>query len=410
MKISQHLAYRISVKAMTHQKGGYSKMIAAIASATVAIGIATLIISSNVYKGFKQEIVKKLFCIAPHIEITKFDTKHTFEEVPLAAQDASTLSKLESVERVELYIQKSGLLKSPQAMAGVIVRGLDATFNQENFQRHIVAGGMMPFDTASRKILIGQKLANQLQASIDSTLVVYFVNQSSRSTLPRPRKLSVAGIYRTGIEEIDGHLVLCHISLLRELNRWDSTQVGGYGLYVRDFDQLNSIFEDIQDQLPSDLYAERINERHPHFFEWFIIIGQNVTLILTIILFVVCFNVAASMLILIIEKTSLIGTLKALGADSMLVRRIFFYAGLKICLRGFFWGNLLGVFVSWLQKKFQILPLKAEMYYLDVVPISYDWSAMLAHNVMMLAVVFCALFVPTAVILSVNPIKAIKFQ
>jgi lipoprotein-releasing system permease protein len=407
---SQDLAFRIANKAMQNHKGGYSKMISLIASATVALGIATLLISSNVYKGFKHEIVKKLFCFAPHIEITRFDTKHTFEELPLLAKNAPKPADFPDLDRVELFIQKAGLLKAPKNMAGVVVRGVDQSFDQENFQKHLLRGSFFSLDSSSRKIVLGQKLASQLDVDIDSALVIYFVNQASGSAMPRPRKLWVAGVYRTGIDELDGNLVLTHIDLLRELNKWDSNWVGGYGLYVKDFANLKQAYLNITDQLSPELYAETIKEKYPHFFEWFLIIGQNVTLILTIILFVASFNIAASMLILIIEKTSFIGTLKALGASSALIRKIFFFTGLKICFKGLFYGNILGLIICFLQKQFEILPLKAEMYYLDKVPIAFDWLSFVKHNMVLIPVIFLALFIPTGIILSISPIKAIKFQ
>ncbi len=410
--MKQDIAFFISRRIVLGTKGQYAPLIAKIALATVVMGVAVLVIASNIYLGFQQEIVHKLFCFAPHIEVTKFDVRHTFEEVPLNKQQAPRPGlQFPTLERVEFFIQKAGLLKSHSEMAGVVARGIDTTFGIEFFRGFIRQGRMLPLDTASRWIVIGERLARQLRVSVDSPLIMYFVNHSVKSaSLPRPRKLTVSGIYRTGLEELDANIILVHIDLLRQLNKWSPDEVGGYGLYLKDFKNLNSSFNSINDELPPDVYSERINERYPQFFEWFLIIGRNVQVIMAIIIFITSFNIAASMLILIIEKTNLIGTLKALGASFGFIRRLFVYIGLRICLQGLLIGNLLALVICWAQSQFKILKLNSEMYYMDFVPIAYDWWALVLHNLLVILVIVVSLAIPTLVISRISPIQAIKFQ
>ncbi|MDH5599629.1 MAG: FtsX-like permease family protein, partial [Cyclobacteriaceae bacterium] len=254
--------------------------------------------------------------------------------------------------------------------------------------------------------MISQVIADKLNIAIGEDVVVHFFQNP-----PRSRKLFVSGIYETNLSEYyDDKIILGDINLIRRLNNWPDSLAGGMEVFLSKPSEIAMVEELINDIIPMDQYAERVSDKYIQVFEWLNLIRRQVNIFLVIILLVVCVNMISIILILIMERTQMIGTLKALGSDNKLIRRIFSFSGMQLLVRGLIIGNVVGLGVCFLQDYFEIITLNPKDYYMSVVPIGWNWLTVLLLNVLTFITVFFILTLPAALIARVQPIKAIKFN
>lgn len=392
------------------RKGSFSALVARIAVASIGIGVTAMILSFMIFEGFKHEIQEKIFSLAGHIRLTKFDgnTSPEGSPLPLNTQFLRKAPQIKGLARVEFYSQKSALLKTDEEVMGVLIKGIDRSSDSSFFARNIVSGRFLHFpDTAahSSDLIVSKRLADKLKLQTGDRLIAYFIQDP-----PRARRLTVCGIYQTGLEDFDELIVLADNRMIQQLNRWGDTLTGGYELYVRDFAKLKQVAEEVYDAMDYSMQMETVEGRYGHFFDWFIMLNRNVTVFLTIILSVAAFNTISILIILIMERTQMIGLLKAMGASNRQIRSIFFLKGLRILARGLLWGNLLALGLAALQYYFHIIPLDPENYYMETVPIRWEWEAFAVVNMLTVLVVGGTLLLPTALIARITPVKAIRFN
>lgn len=317
-------------------------------------------------------------------------------------------SSFPSVKHVQEYAHKTGLIKTENEVYGFFIKGVSKRFDQEFFAQNMVAGKFVSFPDSgySHDIVLSKVIAEKLSANVGDELVVHFFQNP-----PRFRKLTVSGIYETNLSEyFDSRIVISDIRLIQRLNDWPDSVAGGLEVFVKDPELQEEASVEIGEMMDYDLNVQPISERYIQIFEWLHLLSRQVNILLIIILTVVCVNMISIVLILVMERTQMIGMLKAVGANNGFVRSIFVYSGVNLVVKGLVLGNFLGLGICFLQDQFKIIKLNPHDYYMDFVPISWNWEIVALLNVLILVIVTFVLLLPTMIISRINPIKAIKFD
>ena len=404
-----NLSYFISSRINKSKTSSFSSVIHKIAIASIGLGLAVMLISFLILRGFQETIRERIVSFGGHLQLSRYTVGSLYGENPVPAnlEFAQNPEEYDFIKHVQKFAYKPGLLKTEDEVHGVILKGIGSDFSTENFGRNMVKGEVPAFsDTAvSTQVVISQKIADKLRLSFNDEVIMYLVQ-----TPPRFRRLQIKGIYSTGMEDFDESLILGDINLIRQLNNWPDTLVGGYEVFVKDFDKLDEAQEELYEASHYNYYVEKVTDRNIQIFEWLGLLDRNVVIFLTIILFVAFFNIISILLILIMERTPMIGTMMALGATNGQLRRIFMYNGMQMVIKGMLWGNLIGLGFGALQYYFQLIPLDKENYYMDFVPIQWNWPLIVILNIVVFGISLLIMLIPTIVISRIQPIKAIKFD
>ncbi|GAB4337926.1 MAG: ABC transporter permease [Flammeovirgaceae bacterium] len=399
----------ISSRIQLRNGGSFSSLIAGIATGSVAVGVAVFLVSMLIFNGFKTVIQNKIFSNAAHIQVIKYDLNNSYEETPISLNSNfyQKATSLPNISQIRPYAHKSALMKAEDEVMGVVLKGVNQAFDTLKFSEYLSEGRFIQFSdsTHSSQIIVSKLAAKKLKLQIGQDIILYFIQNP-----PRARKLTIVGIYETELEEFDNLIVIGDLKLVQRLNDWDDDQVGGYELIVNNLEKLEETANMLEEELDFDLTYRLITEKYAQYFEWFMMLNKNMIIFLTIILFVALFNVMSVMLILIMERTSMIGTLKALGASNEQIQQLFILMGFKITLKGLIIGNLLGLGFGVLQDRFKLIPLDPATYYMRTVPILFNLTEIILINLLILALVSIILTIPTLIISNIQPIKAIKFQ
>lgn len=405
---SLNISYFISSRISRSQTSSFSSVIHKIAVASIGLGLAVMIISFLILRGFQENIRNRVVSFGGHLQVTRYTVGTMFGENPVAASQpfAQNPENYPFIEHVQQFAYKPGLLKTPEEVQGVVLKGIGPDFEEDYFKDNMVAGEIPAYtDTGvSTRVVISQKIADKLRLSQGDEVIMYFVQNP-----PRFRRLQVEGIYSTGMEDFDDALILGDIGLIRQLNLWADSLVGGYEVFVKDFDKINEGQELLYEASNYDYYVEKITDRNVQIFEWLGLLDRNVLIFLIIILFVAFFNIISILLILIMERTPMIGTLMALGARNAQLRSLFLYNGMQMVLKGMLWGNAVGLGLGAIQYYFKLIPLDKQNYYMDFVPIQWNWPLIGLLNVVVVVISLLIMLIPTMIISRIRPIKAIKF-
>lgn len=405
MNLSYFIAKRISFK----RTGGFTGTIHRIAVASVAIGIAVSLISFMILGGFQQEISDKVFSFTGHFQVMKFMSSNAFEESPTSKNSDfyQNYPQNEHIKHVQVFAHKPGLLKGEDEVEGVLMKGVGPDFDSLTFKSSLVKGRFIQFSDSSavNEVVLSTKIANKLLLDVGDRVIMYFVQDP-----PRFRRLEIVGLYETFLENFDDKIILGDIQTIRNLNGWTEDQVGGFEIFVNNPNQLESIQRPIYDKLDYDLRLIDIKDKYLEIFDWLQLLNNNVYVFLSLILFVAAFNMVSILFILIMERTQMIGILKALGTRNKQIRRIFVWNGVRIIGRGLVIGNSLALTLGFLQDKFKLIPLDPESYYMSFVPIFWNWPVFILINIAVLVVTTLVLFIPAMLISNIHPIRAIRFD
>ncbi len=401
--------YFISQRIQNTKTSSFSGTVTKIGVGSIAVGLAVMILAFAVLFGFKNAINQKIFSLAGHIKVDKFSANESYEEYPITTQTDlfRNYKKIPEIAHLQTVIQKAGILKTRQDILGVVMKGISKDFDFERFQPNIIEGKQIEFSdsTYSKDILISKIIANKLQLKVGDSPIIYFLNATDR-----PRKLIIKGIYETNLEEFDKNLIIGDLGLIQRINAWGADSVGSYEIYVKNFEQLDATAKVVQDKLQPDMKLEKITDTFMGLFDWLSMLDRNMVIFLTLILFVACFNMISILLVLMLERTPMIGVLKALGGNDWQIRKIFLWSGFTMIFKGLIYGNVLGIGICFLQKYYKIIPLDAANYYMNTVPISLNWWVILLLNLATISLVVLVLIIPTFVITRIEPVKAIVFR
>ncbi|GAB3544278.1 ABC transporter permease [Spirosoma fluminis] len=392
-------------------EGSFSATVTRVGIVSIALGLAILLVSFAVLFGFKRTIQQKIFLFGAHVQVAKFSNNYSYEEsaLPLNTALYREGNRIPGVQHIQAVALKAGILKTDDELTGVVLKGVGKDYNWALLRESLVAGTVpvVGADTGngSTQLLISQTMANQLKVNVGQNLPLYFLGSP-----PRARKMTVVGIYETGLEEVDKTLAIGDIRLIQRLNRWGPDSVGSYEIFVNDFDQLEPAIANIFDRITPSMRITRVTDQYRPLFDWMVLLDRNMVILLTLITFVASFNMVSVLLVLMMERTPMIGLLKALGGANPLIRRMFLYVGLNMVGWGLLLGNLVGLGLCFIQDRFKLIPLDPKNYFMNYVPITWDWPTILAMNGAAVLLIALVLWVPTFIINRIQPVKALAFK
>ena len=433
MNIEHFIAKRIAVT----NTGSFTKVIIRIAMAAIAVSLTVMILTTAIISGFKQEISDKIFGFWGHFHVTDSNINRNFELIPIS-KDEKFYDEIRDIKQLEYqaeakilgfalkdkvvdkktysgvkgvhpYIILPGLLSSKRNFHGVLLKGVDEAYDWTKMEAFIKDGKRITYlpDSSSADILVSKNIADKMLISTGDKVVLSFIRDNQQIK----KRFQVCGIYNTGLEEYDNRFGIVDIKKLQEILGWNVNEVQGMEVVLNDVRDLDVISEYVYYEiLPQQLYAESIRSKFPSIFEWLSLQDINETIILQLMVLVAIINMITVLLILILERTQMIGILKSLGMNNWQVRKIFIYNAGYIIFYGLIIGNILGLGIALLQKHFNFIKLDEANYYLDTAPIEINWMALILLNVGTFVVTLITLVLPTMLITRITPVKALRFD
>ncbi len=396
-----------------------SQRIIRIALIGIALGLTVMIISVSVVTGFKKEVRNKVIGFGSHIQIVNYDSNSSYETQPVS-KDQPFLNDVRSIPGVR-YIQpfatKPGMIKTDEYIQGIVFKGVDESYNWDFFQKNLVEGRLPEITDSERvnEIILSDEVSKLLRLKIDDRAVFYFINEDE--VIPRLLQLRVCGIYHTGFEEFDKLFILGDLKQIQRLNDWRADQVTGFEVVVNDFHKIDEIEQRVRsyviqfrDENADVLRTENITRMYPQIFDWLAILDMNVWIILLLMVIVAGFNMVSGLLVLILERATMIGVLKAMGSQGWSIRKIFIYLSIFLTGRGMLWGNVIGISIIALQSLFHIIHLDPSTYYVEYVPMNFSIVHLLLLNLGTIGITSLILIIPSWFISKISPDKSIRFD
>ncbi len=387
-----------------------------IAVTGIALGLTVMILSVCIVIGFKKEIRGKVIGFGSHIQITSFEDNSSYELNPIAISD-TLLGKLNSnpqIKHVQPYIIKPGIIKTEDNFQGVVLKGVDENYDWDFFKKNMIEGHIINSNDTSaiNQAIISKDIANKLHLKLGDRFNIYFVQEPVRA-----RRFEITGIYQTNFEDYDKLYILTEMNLLSKLNQWDDDMASGLEVLVKDYNQLDlttqNLFFDMathRDRLGKTLYTRSIKDINPIIFDWLNLLDMNVWIIVILMLIVSGFTMISGLLIIILERTNMIGILKAVGTRNFNIRKIFLYLSSFLILKGLFWGNIIALTLCFAQKYLHIIKLNPEVYYTAYVPVDINPLIILVINIGTLLVSLLMMIGPSYLIAKISPAKSIRFE
>lgn len=405
-----NLSYFISKRISKQTGEGFSSTIHKIAVASIGIGLGAAIISFLIMRGFQDTVKNKIYSFSGHMLVTKFTMNNSMEETPMDINIDlfRNYSVYPGVRHAQEFAHKAGLIKTDDEVLGVVLKGVGKSYDSTVFQDNMVAGRFLhlPDSGYANEVMLSSVIARKIKAEVGDQVIVHFFQNP-----PRFRRLNVVGIYETNLSEyFDGKIIIGDIRLIARLNEWADSVAGGIELFVNDINRIEDIALSIGETIDFDQNVQPVSDKYIQVFEWLHLLSRQVNILLGVILTVVCVNMISVILILVMERTQMIGMLKALGATNRVIRNVFVYNGVNLVVKGLLLGNLIGLGLCFLQDRFKWIKLNPQDYYMSFVPISWHWEMVLVLNLLTFMIVTIVLLLPTAIIASINPIKAIRFD
>jgi len=387
-----------------------------IAVIGIALGLAVMILSVAIVVGFKKEVRNKVIGFGSHIQITNFDSNVSYESNPVAVSGSllDSLRSFPGIKHAEVFATKPGILKTDDDFQGIILKGIDTDYDWTFFKNNLKEGEIITVNPgkSTTDVIISKYLADLMGLKLDDTFLTYFVQEDVRA-----RRFHITGIYETGFVDYDKIFVIADIKQVRRLNNWEEDQVSGIELLIDDYTHLDTITEELyyemadkQDRFGNLFYTRSIKELNPVIFGWLSVLDLNVVIILILMMAVAGFTMISGLLIIILERTNMIGILKALGENNTSIRKIFLYVSFFLIGKGMLWGNVIGVGICLIQSKFKLISLDPSIYYLDAVPIDLNLFSWLLLNIGTLTCAMLMMLGPSFLITKIDPAKSIRFE
>jgi len=410
-----NLEYFIAKRLITAKdyKSSISAPIIKIAIAAIAIGMVMMIVSVASGIGLQQKIREKVSAFNGHIIISNYDNNQSEATLTPIAKNQEFYPKFNSVTgvtHVQAIATKAGIIRTEKAFEGVVFKGVGTDYQWSNINEYLVAGRLPNLSSQlNSEVVISQFLADRLQLKVGDAFNTFFIKEN-QNQLPNIRHFEITGIFNSGFQEFDATYILGDIRHIQRINKWSPNQIGAFEIFVDHFDQIQSVGEEVYQQTPSNLDSKTIIEKYSYIFDWLQLFDFNILVILGVMILVATINMVVALLVLILERTQMIGILKALGANNWSVRKMFLYNALYLILRGLLWGNGIGIGILLIQKHFGIIQLNPENYYVNQAPVYFDLGYIAALNLLTIAVCFLVLLIPSYIITKISPIKAIRYD
>ncbi len=439
-----NLEYFIAKRVAIGGRNSFSGKIILIAIIAIMLSMAVMIAATSLISGFKYEISEKIFGFWGHIHITDYNTENSVESIPIninqsfynGQHDAEILANIGNihhikraeetsfplrllgdrevesnggVRHVQMYANKAGIIKAKDQLEGIVLKGIGKDFDWTFIEQYMTDGYTLSFpdSVASNGILISESTAKRLKLKVSDKFTVHFVESGTRVQ----RLFSVTGIYKTGLEEYDKKFALVDIRRIQQLNGWSENEVSGFEVFIDDIRDLDAYDEYIYYQvLGPNLMSRSIKDVYPGIFNWLNLQDVNERLILALMIIVSIVNMMTALMILILERTNMIGILKSLGSSNLSVRKIFLYHAAYIIGFGLLLGNILGIGFCLLQKHFGFIQLPEESYYVSIAPIEMSIPTIIIINIATFLITLLVLLIPSMLVTRIDPVKAIRFK
>lgn len=395
-------------------KKAFSSFILRVSILATTISVATMIVALSFINGFQQVVAEKIFHFWGHIRVQHFEPLKSgiaeASSIERASEIENTLRSTNGVYSIAPFANKSAILKSPGSIEGVLVKGIDSSYPLEKINRFLIKGKWPSLTDSlqANEIAISSYTANQLNIDQGSSLLIYFIQENGE--MPKTRKLTISGIYKTGIDVYDKVYAIADLGMIQRLNDWDSSTISGYEIDLTDYTQMDFLSSKIYEKLPTGWNAITLQELSPEIFDWLQLQDTNKAILIIVMIIIAAINLITCLLILILERTNMIAMLKAVGAKENTIQQIFIYYGTWIALRGIGWGTALGLGICYLQHFTHFIKLNEEAYYIDSAPvaINYFQVLMIASGTLFLSLLI--LILPSIISRKINPSKALQFR
>ncbi len=408
MNVSLFVAKRLMGSKSTSRSG----LIITIAIAAVAISVAVMLIAVAVVRGYKLQITNKITGFSNHIQINRLDFNNSYETNPFN-RDAAVEKKIKQDTRVaylQPYAIKAGIIKTATEFEGIVLKGINKEYRWDFIDQCLTSGHTFMVDDSAttNDIVISQSTAQKLALKVGDGLVVYFINQDGAA--PRARKFTISGIYNTGFSDLDALYGLVDVKHLQKLNGWTANEISGYEIRLKKYEELDATANDLLQEVPMHLQVKTIIDIYPQLFDWLGLLDINVVVIIILMIVVACINMSTAILILIVERSNMIGMLKAMGASNTLIQRIFVVMAARLIGLGLLIGNAVGLGIAVTQYHFGWIKLNQEAYFLSEVPIYLSAFDVLWINAGAFAVCVLIMLLPARFVSRVHPVKTIRFD
>ena len=410
-----NLEYFIAKRLITAKdyKSSISAPIIKIAISAIAIGMIMMIVSVATGIGLQQKIREKISAFNGHIIISNYDNNQSeVTLVPISKKQDfyPKFTSVSGISHIQAIATKAGIIRTETAFEGVILKGVGKDYQWNNIKEYLVSGKLPDFSKElNQEVLISQFLAKRLNLKVGDSFNTFFIKES-QNKLPNIRRFKITGIFNSGFQEFDATYLIGDIRHLQRINKWSPDQVGAFEVFVDDFNTIQETGEQVYAQTSSTLDTKSIIEKYSYIFEWLQLFDFNIIVILAVMILVATINMVVALLVLILERTQMIGILKALGANNWSVRKIFLYNAFYLIVRGLFWGNLIGISLLLIQQHFGVIKLNPENYYVNQAPVYLNWGYIALLNALTVAVCFLVLLIPSYIITKISPVKAIRFD
>ncbi len=410
MKLEYFIAKRLTTA--KHHKSSISAPIIKIAIVAIAIGMIMMIVSIATGVGLQQKIRQKVSAFNGHIIISNYDDNQSEVSVaPISLKQDfyPEFKNVEGISHVQAVASKAGIIRTEKAFEGIVFKGVGKDYQWGNLQEYIIAGRIPNLKAnLNPEVIISQYLANRLQLKVGDKFNTYFMKEEGK--LPNLRNFQIVGIYNSGFQEFDATYIIGDIRHVQRINKWSKDEVGSFEVFIDDFTQIKEKGEEVYAEIPPTYNSVTIEEKYFNIFEWLKLFDFNILVILIIMIVVATINMVVALLVLILERTQMIGILKAIGANNWTIRKIFLYNASYLIFRGLLWGNLIGIGLLLVQKYFGVIKLNPENYYVTEAPVAINLFSILALNAGTVLVCLLVLIIPSYIITKISPVKAIRFD
>ncbi|MET2984259.1 ABC transporter permease [Aureibaculum conchae] len=393
-------------------KSSISSSIIKIAITAIALGIIIMLISIATTVGLQKKIKEKISGFNGHIQIANYEDNNSqisISPISIHQDFYPEFKNVTGIKNVQSFATKAGIIRTESDFEGVIFKGVNSDYDWSFFQNYLIEGDLLEItDKTSNNVLISKHISDRLRLKLGDKLNLFFIKEDGSP--PNRRTPKVVGIYNSGYKEFDENYLIGDIKHVQRLNKWQSDQIGGFEVLLDDFDRLEEKGTEVYNQVGSTLNAQTISEKYGPIFEWLELLNTNIVVIIVIMILIAGINMITALLVLILERTQMIGILKSLGSNNWSIRKVFLYNASYLIAKGLFWGNIIGIGLLLAQKYFGFIKLNPENYYVSEAPVYISIGAVLILNICTLILCMLMLLIPSYIVSKINPVKAIKFD
>ena len=413
MNLEYFIAKRL-IKGKEH-KISISAPIIKIAIAAIAIGVVMMLIAIATGLGLKEKIREKVTAFNGHVQIYNYDNNNSeVSVVPVSTEQEfyPDFKMVDVVQHIQAVATKAGIIRTEDTFEGIIAKGVGKDYNWKPFEEFLIDGVLPDYSgELNSDVLISRIMANRLNFKVGDSFFTFFLRDDAADKIPNQRKFTITGIFDSGFEEIDGLYIFTDIRHIQRMNKWEDTEVGNFEIFLNSFDDIDQKANEIYGQTVSSLDTKTIKDKYYKIFEWIGLFDFNIALIIGIMIIVGGINMITALLVLILERTPMIGILKALGTTNWSIRKVFLYNAAYLIAVGLFWGNLIGLGIIFIQDRFRVFKFpNPKEYYIEYIPVSIDLWTILLLNAGVLLLCLLMLLIPSYIITRITPVKAIRFE